>query len=511
VIVKGTEFFDGKTKKYVDFPITDVLQMVGRAGRPQFDTSAVAHIFVEETKKEYYKKFLYEPFPVESRILDYLPDHLNAEISGKTINSVQEAVDYLTWTYFFRRVLKNPSFYGLDEPDPEKLNEFLSNVIETGVAKLVNAECVRLDKSEEINVSDAITITPYGQIASYYYLDYRTMGHYLETMHSENTEEDILQILSNSHEFAELPVRHNEDVANEQWQKDLPIKLRNPDWNNSNVKTHLLLQAHMSRVDMPIVDYKNDLKTVLDNAIRLCQAMLDVCVVNGWLVSGMNLIRLMQGLSQGFWPNEPASRMFADNRLWKRNFAEIVETWNSKKQDTIFNLVGDKETEWLSRMPVIDVKISLNGAALKLSHHQMELRDVNTWNLVKKGAEHGEHGENDGNGQNGQKTMNQGENGLKITLRKLNKESIGKLHACCPRYPKPKLEGYFLFLAERNSKDIVALKRIANIRGSYKSESLAFDMSELEVGKMYIYTVFVMSDSYLEMDQCFDIRIKIGE
>lgn len=27
VVVKGTEYFDGKTKRYVDFPITDVLQV----------------------------------------------------------------------------------------------------------------------------------------------------------------------------------------------------------------------------------------------------------------------------------------------------------------------------------------------------------------------------------------------------------------------------------------------------------------------------------------------------
>lgn len=33
VIVKGTEFFDGKTSRYVDYPVTDVLQMMGRAGR----------------------------------------------------------------------------------------------------------------------------------------------------------------------------------------------------------------------------------------------------------------------------------------------------------------------------------------------------------------------------------------------------------------------------------------------------------------------------------------------
>jgi activating signal cointegrator complex subunit 3 len=31
VIVKGTEFFDGKTNRYVDYPLTDVMQMIGRA------------------------------------------------------------------------------------------------------------------------------------------------------------------------------------------------------------------------------------------------------------------------------------------------------------------------------------------------------------------------------------------------------------------------------------------------------------------------------------------------
>ena len=32
----------------VDFPITDVLQMMGRAGRPQFDTEARAVVMVHE-------------------------------------------------------------------------------------------------------------------------------------------------------------------------------------------------------------------------------------------------------------------------------------------------------------------------------------------------------------------------------------------------------------------------------------------------------------------------------
>ncbi|VEL12882.1 unnamed protein product [Protopolystoma xenopodis] len=108
VIVKGTEYYDGQTRRYIDYPITDVLQMMGRAGRPQFDDHGKALIMVQDTKKTFYKRFLYEPFPVESCLLQVLPDHLNAEVVSGTITSMQTALDYLTWTFFFRRLLINP-------------------------------------------------------------------------------------------------------------------------------------------------------------------------------------------------------------------------------------------------------------------------------------------------------------------------------------------------------------------------------------------------------------------
>jgi len=47
VIVKGTEFYDCKLKRYVDMPITDVLQMMGRTGRLQYDNIGKALIMVE--------------------------------------------------------------------------------------------------------------------------------------------------------------------------------------------------------------------------------------------------------------------------------------------------------------------------------------------------------------------------------------------------------------------------------------------------------------------------------
>ena len=87
VVVKGTEFFDPKVKRYVDFPLTDLLQMIGRAGRPGHDDHGVACVMVSEEKKNFYKKFLYEPFPVESSLAGQLTDHLNAEIASGTLTN----------------------------------------------------------------------------------------------------------------------------------------------------------------------------------------------------------------------------------------------------------------------------------------------------------------------------------------------------------------------------------------------------------------------------------------
>ena len=64
-------------------------------------------------RKEYYKKFMYEAFPVESHLDHALPDHLVAEVVTRTITTKQDAVDYLTWTFYYRRLAQNPNYYNL--------------------------------------------------------------------------------------------------------------------------------------------------------------------------------------------------------------------------------------------------------------------------------------------------------------------------------------------------------------------------------------------------------------
>ena len=91
------------------------------------DNSAVAIVYVQEIKTNYYKRFLYEPFPIESKwdyliiadsflwiidilsLLPTLPNHINAEICAGTIMIKQHIAEYLAGTYLYRRLFANPA------------------------------------------------------------------------------------------------------------------------------------------------------------------------------------------------------------------------------------------------------------------------------------------------------------------------------------------------------------------------------------------------------------------
>ena len=306
VVIKGTEYYDGKQKRYVDMPITDVLQMMGRAGRPQFDDEGVACVLVHDVKKNFYKKFLYEPFPVESSLLAVLPEHINAEIVAGTINSRKDALDYMTWTYFFRRLLLNPSYYGLEGVDESNVNTFLTGTVDKTLSTLAESYCLDFLEDETGALNGQVEATTLGRIASYYYLSHETVAQFKNSLQSSLTLDDILSILCYANEYEELPVRHNEDLMNADLAKSCPISVEEKcmPMESPHTKTHLLLQAHFSRLQLPCSDYSTDLKSVLDQAIRIIQAMIDVAAESGWLATTLKIQNLLQMVVQGRWITE---------------------------------------------------------------------------------------------------------------------------------------------------------------------------------------------------------------
>lgn len=58
----------------------DVLQIFGRAGRPQFDTSGHGMIITPHSKLHKYLSLLTNQIPIESCFVQHLVNNLNAEV-----------------------------------------------------------------------------------------------------------------------------------------------------------------------------------------------------------------------------------------------------------------------------------------------------------------------------------------------------------------------------------------------------------------------------------------------
>lgn len=76
-------------------------------------------------------------------------------------------------------------------------------------------------------------------------------------------------------------------------------------YDNPHTKTFLLMQAHFSHLPLPNTDFGTDLKSVLDQSIRILQAMIDVVAENGWLATTIRIQMLMQSVIQARWQDDP--------------------------------------------------------------------------------------------------------------------------------------------------------------------------------------------------------------
>jgi activating signal cointegrator complex subunit 3 len=122
VVIKGTDVYMPEKGCLVDLSILDVQQIFGRAGRPQYDTSGEATLITHYDAMSRYLDKLVRPIPIESNFIKQLADHLNAEVVGSTVTNIQEAIEWIRYTYLFVRMCKNPLSYGIGaaqhESDP---------------------------------------------------------------------------------------------------------------------------------------------------------------------------------------------------------------------------------------------------------------------------------------------------------------------------------------------------------------------------------------------------------
>ncbi|VVC99126.1 unnamed protein product, partial [Leptidea sinapis] len=204
-------------------------------------------------------KMLYPQSHLDHR----LHDHINAEIVTKTIENKQDAVDYLTWTFLH-------------------LSDHLSELVETTLTDLEQSKCIAIEDEMDVQPLNL------GMIASYYYINYTTIELFSLSLTSKTKIRGLLEIISSAAEVPHKPANPGGGGVK---------------YNEPQVKAHVLLQAHLSRMQLP-AELQADTAVVVTKAIRLIQACVDVVSSSGWLSPAVAAMELAQMVTQAMWAKD---------------------------------------------------------------------------------------------------------------------------------------------------------------------------------------------------------------
>jgi pre-mRNA-splicing helicase BRR2 len=457
--------------------------MMGRATRQDIDSYGKCVILHHTPKKEHLKKLLYDPLPIESHLDHYLHDHFNSEIVTKTISSMQDAVDYITWTFLYRRLTKNPNYYNLRGTSNTHLSEHLSEMVETVLGDLEESKCCQMDEEGDV------TPLNLGMIAAYYYVQYTTIELIASSVTEKTKTKGVMEILSAASEFSSLPIRHGEEKTLKVIARGLKYQI--PDsslFHDPNTKALILLQCHFSRKQVS-PDLKIDQKFIIEESVNLIQAIVDVISSNGWLKPALAAMELSQMVVQGLWSK--------DNPLMQiPHFTkEIIDRCESYEGEdpieSVFDILALEDDVrndllQLSDQKMADVAIFCNSypnidVAFSIEYPDRIFTCEPVTVLVKLERE--------------------------IDEEETNEEKLSNLGSvCAPLFPKEKKEGWWIVVGDTSKNIIYSLKRVSLERiQNVKLEFLAPD----EAGD-YTLTLFCMSDSYLGCDQEYEISLSVA-
>ncbi|GAY41159.1 hypothetical protein CUMW_057280 [Citrus unshiu] len=453
--------------------LTTLLQMMGHAGRPLLDNSEKCVILCHAPHKEYYKKFLYEAFPVESHLHHFLHDNFNAEIVAGVIENKQDAVDYLTWTF---RLTQNPNYYNLQGVSHRHLSDHLSELVENTISDL--------EATRSIIMEDDMDLCPsnYGMIASYYYISYKTIECFSSSLTSKTKMKGLLEVLASASEYAQLPIRPGEEELVRRLINHQRFSFANPKCTDPHVKANALLQAHFSARHVE-GNLKLDQEKVLLSASRLLQAMVDVISSNGWLSLALLAMEVSQMVTQGMWEHDS---MLLQLPHFTKDLAKRCQENPGRSIETVFDLLEMEDDERRELLQMSDVQLlDIARFCNRFPNIDMSYKVQDSEN-VRAGGE---------------------DTTLQVVLERDlgGRTELGPVYS--NRYPKAKEEGWWLVVDDAKTNQLLAIKRVSLQRKSRAKLDFA---APVEGGKK-TYTLDFMCDSYMGCDQEYSFTVDVKE
>ncbi|KIM78188.1 hypothetical protein PILCRDRAFT_824660 [Piloderma croceum F 1598] len=460
VIIMGVQYYEGKEHRYVDYPVMDVLQMMGKACRPTEDERSRCVLMCQQTRKDFYKKFLAEGLPIESHLPTHLlHDYFLAEIAVKTIENKQDAMDILTWTYFYRRMTQNPNYYNLHNVSHQHLSDHLSELVETTLSDLVNSKCIAIE--DEMDVS-ALNL---GMIAAYYNISYVTVEVYTLSLKESTKLKGLLEVVSSSAEFENIPIRRHEDALLRRVYDRVPVKLDRVDFDAPHFKTFLLLQAHFSRLQLP-PDLAADQALVLEKVLNLLSACVDVMSSNAWL-NATRAMDLSQMCVQAMWDTESPLKQVPHFE------PDVIKRCKEANVESVYDIM-EMEDDQRSDLLRMDARQMRDVATFVNSYPTLDVSPE----LVK------------GDYTAGAPII------LQVALSREvdDDDEADDQTVVAPFYPSKKMANWWLVVGEPSTRQLLVIKRVT------VNKSLAVKLEFTLPKGSHALKLYVICDSYVGAD-----------
>ena len=250
VVIRDTKYHD-PLEGEVDMSPLDVLQMLGRAGRPGYDDVGYGWVVCDRADADRYRTLLREGKEIESRLAEDLPAHLNAEVAMGTIADLDDVMSWLETTFYYVRAQSQPQQYDF-EGLRERVRSTLESLVERGFIE-----------AEDMDVG----ATPLGRLASKYYLQLATAEQFHALTTREQLDvESLLATVADAAEFDSVSSRAAEEDAIESVLAGADAGL-----DGGNRKVLAILQA--ATTGSTPDDLRSDAWVIRQNALRLLAAL----------------------------------------------------------------------------------------------------------------------------------------------------------------------------------------------------------------------------------------------
>ncbi|GAA5829644.1 hypothetical protein JCM11251_000232 [Rhodosporidiobolus azoricus] len=333
VIIRGTKgFSDGQMKEYSELEVT---QMLGRAGRPQFDTLGVACIMTDKESQYRYEGLVNSQNKLESYLHKSLTEHVNSEITLRTITDIPSALQWLRSTFLFIRIVKNAPHYaianGTSHPE-ERLEEICLEALK----ELVDSAVVERD-------GESLAPTEFGDIMSRFYIAHDTFQT-IKNLPLKSGMRDLLETLAASSEFSSFRFRPGEKP-----------NLKFPAKKVSSTADRIVILIQLILEGIPGQDLKSDninplleSRSIFSAAVRIAKAMVEVAVQreDGAIRTMLELLRSLNGRC---WDSSSFVLRQLEG-IGEKSYKALVESGIRNFRD-VFESTPDRLEVILSRKP----------------------------------------------------------------------------------------------------------------------------------------------------------------